>query len=204
VTCGGAPAYVWPGGGITMMVDVICMPENARSAMCRRRRWWRRSNSPCGVDDYEALGGHMKHVMPLAEARAGKKAIQNDHILAGQKGVPRKQGVPWPTDERHFGWSKPGSKRGGRRMSIQAAMLPDGKRLHLQHGPIDLIIAADGKAAEVRRTYMAARARFDTVLTRLAGELPLLRTQMTNKGCRSKGRLRGAWHRRCSPSGASR
>jgi hypothetical protein len=26
-------------------------------------------------------------------------------------------------------------------MSIQAAMLPDGKRLHLQHGPIDLIIA---------------------------------------------------------------
>jgi hypothetical protein len=40
-------------------------------------------------EDYEALGGHMKHVMPLAEARAGKKAIQNDHILAGQKGAPR-------------------------------------------------------------------------------------------------------------------
>ena len=25
-------------------------------------------------------------------------------------------------------------------MSIHAALLPDGKRLHLQHGPIDLII----------------------------------------------------------------
>jgi ApbE superfamily uncharacterized protein (UPF0280 family) len=72
-------------------------------------------------------------------------------------------------------------------MSIQAAMLPDGKRLHLQHGPIDLIIAADGKAAEVRRAYMAARARFDTVLTRLAGELSLLRTQMSQQGLPVEG-----------------
>jgi len=29
VTCGGAPAFIWPGGGITMMVDVSAMPENA-------------------------------------------------------------------------------------------------------------------------------------------------------------------------------
>lgn len=29
VTCGGAPVYVWPGGGITLMVDVMDMPENA-------------------------------------------------------------------------------------------------------------------------------------------------------------------------------
>ncbi len=29
VTCGGAPAYIWPGGGITMMVDVMQMPENS-------------------------------------------------------------------------------------------------------------------------------------------------------------------------------
>ena len=27
VTCGGAPAYVWPGGGITVMVDVMRMPD---------------------------------------------------------------------------------------------------------------------------------------------------------------------------------
>ncbi len=27
---------------------------------------------------------------------------------------------------------------------MQAQMLPDGKRLHLQDGPIDLIVGADG------------------------------------------------------------
>jgi hypothetical protein len=55
----------------------------------------------------------MKHVMPLAEARAGKKAIQNDHVLAGHKGAASKQGVPWPTDERHFSWSKTAKKEPG-------------------------------------------------------------------------------------------
>ena len=29
VTLGGAPAYVWPGGGITLMVDVADLPDNA-------------------------------------------------------------------------------------------------------------------------------------------------------------------------------
>ena len=29
VTMGGAPVYVWPGGGITVMVDVTRMPRNA-------------------------------------------------------------------------------------------------------------------------------------------------------------------------------
>lgn len=29
VTCGGAPVYIWPGGGITFMVDVTRLPENA-------------------------------------------------------------------------------------------------------------------------------------------------------------------------------
>ena len=29
VTCGGAPVYIWPGGGITLMVDVTTMPENS-------------------------------------------------------------------------------------------------------------------------------------------------------------------------------
>ena len=28
VTCGGAPAFVWPGGGITIMVDVTRLPAN--------------------------------------------------------------------------------------------------------------------------------------------------------------------------------
>jgi hypothetical protein len=29
VTCGGAPVTVWPGGGITLMVDVLRMPERS-------------------------------------------------------------------------------------------------------------------------------------------------------------------------------
>ena len=29
VTSGGAPVYIWPGGGITYMVDVAAMPDNA-------------------------------------------------------------------------------------------------------------------------------------------------------------------------------
>jgi hypothetical protein len=29
VTMGGAPAYLWPGGGITVMVDVLRLPKNA-------------------------------------------------------------------------------------------------------------------------------------------------------------------------------
>ena len=45
VTCGGAPVYVWPGGGITFMVDVTRMPEMPL-AMCPLQRWLHRSSSP--------------------------------------------------------------------------------------------------------------------------------------------------------------
>lgn len=54
----------------------------------------------------------------------------------------------------------------------QAAWLaPD--RLHLQHGPIDLIIGADGPGR--RMAFDAAHARFATVLEELVPELPRLR-----------------------------
>jgi ApbE superfamily uncharacterized protein (UPF0280 family) len=56
----------------------------------------------------------------------------------------------------------------------QAAMLPDGTRLHLHHGPIDLIVFADAPAR--RAAYAAATARFQTVLDELVAELPLLRS----------------------------
>jgi uncharacterized protein len=61
---------------------------------------------------------------------------------------------------------------------VHAALLPDGKRLHLQHGPIDLIIEAFGDAAEVRAAYGQAAAGFADVLPTLAKELPLLRTAL--------------------------
>ena len=56
----------------------------------------------------------------------------------------------------------------------QADHLSDG-RLHLQHGPIDLVIEAFGVALEVETAYAQAFARFDDVLATLVGELPVLR-----------------------------
>ncbi len=56
-----------------------------------------------------------------------------------------------------------------------AAMLPDGKRLHLQHGPIDLVIGATGEAGEVARAYAQAKNRFEDILAVLVEELALLR-----------------------------
>jgi uncharacterized protein len=58
---------------------------------------------------------------------------------------------------------------------MQARMLPDGRRLHLSDGPIDLIVSAEGKPADVTRAYDAIQRRFATVLDELCAELPLLR-----------------------------
>jgi len=55
-----------------------------------------------------------------------------------------------------------------------AARLRDG-RLHLQHGPIDLIIEAFGDRQEVEAAYAQAFARFGDVLPVLVAELPVLR-----------------------------
>ncbi|MGK9234322.1 6-hydroxynicotinate reductase [Inquilinus limosus] len=65
VTCGGAPVYVWPGGGITFMVDVTRVPENAfgyvpTPALVAPIEFTLR------LSDYEALEGHMDHVRPLS------------------------------------------------------------------------------------------------------------------------------------------
>ena len=59
-------------------------------------------------------------------------------------------------------------------MSAVAARLDDG-RLHLQHGPIDLIVEAFGAADEVERAYGQAMERFGDILPTLVGELPVLR-----------------------------
>ncbi|MBZ9697315.1 MULTISPECIES: UPF0280 family protein [unclassified Mesorhizobium] len=57
----------------------------------------------------------------------------------------------------------------------QAHWLQDGKRLHLSHGPIDLIVEAFGEADECRAAYAQAVARFQTILIELVEELPELR-----------------------------
>lgn len=57
----------------------------------------------------------------------------------------------------------------------QIALLSDGRRLHLQDGPIDLIVEARGRADEVRAAYEAAARRFTGLLDELCAELPELR-----------------------------
>jgi hypothetical protein len=56
-----------------------------------------------------------------------------------------------------------------------ARFLRDGKRLLLQHGPIDLVVQAFGDATNVHAAYAAAVHRFDNLLAELCRELDLLR-----------------------------
>ena len=78
VTAGGAPVYVWPGGGITFMVDVTKLPENAfgyvpTPALVAPIEFTMR------LDDYAALGGHIEHVRPLEEVvRAQGRRIMSE------------------------------------------------------------------------------------------------------------------------------
>jgi hypothetical protein len=84
VTCGGAPVYVWPGGGITFMVDVTRLPENAfgyvpTPAIVAPLEFTLR------LSDYEELGGHMDSVKPLSSLTGGARLS-----------LPHRQDNPWP------------------------------------------------------------------------------------------------------------
>jgi hypothetical protein len=91
VTCGGAPVYVWPGGGITLMVDVTRMPDNSFGYV----------PTPALVApieftmphaEYVALGGYEDHIKTLDEAlKSGLWAVKP---LAWQGNNP------WPLAER--------------------------------------------------------------------------------------------------------
>lgn len=92
VTCGGAPVYVWPGGGITVMVDVLRMPDNSFGYV----------PTPALVapieftmsrGEYEALGGYQDHVKPLDE-------VLKEGGLHGVEPMPWAGNNPWPLTER--------------------------------------------------------------------------------------------------------
>jgi uncharacterized protein len=57
----------------------------------------------------------------------------------------------------------------------QIRLLPDGRRLHLHDGPIDLIVEAFGEKNEIDAAYRAAGERFVHVLDELCSELTFLR-----------------------------
>ena len=85
VTCGGAPVYVWPGGGITFMVDVTRLPDRAfgyvpTPALVAPIEF------TLALADFERLGGHMDHVRRLEDVTAG----------SGFVAAPWNPGNPWP------------------------------------------------------------------------------------------------------------
>lgn len=81
-------------------------------------------------------------------------------------------------------------------MGPSAHILPGGTRLHLQHGPIDLIIGAEG---ERQKAFEAAMSCFDTILATLVGELPALRVPLTPATPRPTGPVARRMHDACLP-----
>ena len=100
VSCGGAEAYVWPGGGITVMVDVMDMPENSfgyvpTPALVAPIEFTLRS------DDYAAMGGHVSHIQPIEAVRG-----------AGLRRVPHDPAAPHPHDAGNYSWQRKSGTRG--------------------------------------------------------------------------------------------
>jgi len=69
----------------------------------------------------------------------------------------------------------------------QIGWLADGRRLHLQDGPIDLIVAVHGSETNRRAAYDAAARRFTGLLEELCDELPLLRRAADPARCELQG-----------------
>ena len=85
--------------------------------------------------------------------------------------------------------------------AARMALLPDGRRLHLQHGPVDIVAEAFGAAAEVDAAYRQAGTRFASVLEGLVAELTLLRcplggTRPALKGPVARRMLEACWPHR--------
>ena len=92
VSCGGAEAYVWPGGGITVMVDVQDMPTNSfgyvpTPALVAPIEFTLR------VRDYAALGGHVDHMRRVSDINSVRARRVPQNLKAGD-----------PMDRGNFRW----------------------------------------------------------------------------------------------------
>ena len=81
VSCGGAKAYVWPGGGITVMVDILDMPTQSfgyvpTPALVAPIEFTLR------VSDYRNLGGHMEHIKLVDEVTLGEPRTVQQNAYA--------------------------------------------------------------------------------------------------------------------------
>jgi ApbE superfamily uncharacterized protein (UPF0280 family) len=84
----------------------------------------------------------------------------------------------------------------------QIALLSDGRRLHLQDGPIDLIIEAVGGEADLRAAYQAAACRFTGLLDELCAELRELRRAAHPMHCSLRGVVARRMHAAVAPFAA--
>lgn len=96
VSCGGTSAYVWPGGGITVMANVLDMPSNSfgyvpTPALVAPIEFTMR------LEDYVALGGHVKNVRSIEEVL--------DNLDDDVRRVDRSGKDFDPTASHHFSWN---------------------------------------------------------------------------------------------------
>ena len=94
VSCGGARAYVWPGGGITVMVDVLKMPTNSfgyvpTPALVAPIEFTLRRS------DYAALGGHVDRIRPVASV-----------LTAATRRIAAARRQPDPQDPHNYPWGR--------------------------------------------------------------------------------------------------
>ena len=84
----------------------------------------------------------------------------------------------------------------------QMGFLPDGRRLHLQDGPIDLVIEAYGSPETIRIAYAAAAECLTGLLDRLCTELPQLRRNAAATQIALKGPVARRMHAAVAPFAA--
>jgi len=85
----------------------------------------------------------------------------------------------------------------------QVRFLADGRRLHLQDGPIDLVVEAFGADHHVEAAYAAAVRRFTGLLDALCVELSELRRSAAVNGTALTGRVAGRMHAAVAPFAAA-
>jgi len=93
VSSGGAPVFIWPGGGITFMVDVTRMPDNSfgyvpTPAIVAPIEFTTR------LEDYRLLGGHVGSVVKLEDVRGVER----------RRNLSHRRDNPWPMAPINFRW----------------------------------------------------------------------------------------------------
>ena len=176
VTSGGAPVYVWPGGGITFMVDVTRLPAGAfgyvpTPALVAPIEFTLR------LSDYAALGGHMDHVRPLASLKDNTEIRQMRFAARGR-------------DRAHD--ADAADRVSGRRQAAASAGRSDRPDRR----------GATAARREIARGLCAAARRFTGLLDELCDELPLLRQAADPARCLLQGRVARRMHAAVAPFAA--